>query len=553
MCLLFDCFRTHNDGMAMVGGDMIDGGYKINKKVLVLTQHDFNILRMTNFVVLDKYDGTLGEYSDEQYEFAYEEVYPVNSNSPIKFVFDIYKSEGKNITDLDYTDRMSKSIPNGYVKKEYTKMKTKEELLNRLYMNQTDTVEVDGLEIPIDGLILQGNYSAYKLKKPYLNTIDFRIRVQDNRLLLETKRVDGKYDYDAFMCPFFDNQYCYLNSVVGGKISSTELEQPNAELPTINYTNISISPRIKKALAEGHKYMLEHFYELDGTFGEFANIDNKWHFMRPRDHPNSSPIAIRIASLIYYPLHLPQNVYFERVAKTQLSTMFHNMSHLLREKIFDIIHEISPNCKTALNIACGRGGDVGWFRKLGIRFTVGIDSDRDAIVDYGLKAPFNCIVHNSYITKHTIPSIIKDLQARRRFRLQDICLINFAIHYFIDAGTDLMQLINALTVPGAATYITFFDSEAIIKDMKNNQLQIDELLIEIENDKLKMPLPTIAKNIYQLENMVTANQIKSINTIKGMVTEIKSLKCTKKEAEAHEFEPIYKYTKYIKLAVIRQK
>lgn len=508
---------------------MSGGGYRkghkqqLNTKVQILTQRDFRKLKLSDYWILDKFDGINKTFKNDDFEILYEETRPINSSDTFKFVFDVLKSNGKSLRNLSFEERMKSEVPEGFIKKPFVKMESKEDLLNRLNGNKTDTIEMDGLTIPVDGLILQSNMVSYKLKKTYMNTVDFKMYYDNGKINLFTLNRDGS-SFDKFFNPFFDNNVCYLN-----------------EEPPLNQ---DISERFMEELRRGYEQIRSNAQSVSGMFGEFSNIGGKWYFLRLRDHPNSSLNAIKIASLIYSPIHTSEG-YFNKVDNNNpLAKSFHEMSHALRKKTFDIIHKESPNAKRLLDIACGRGGDIKEANRIGIVSTIGIDSDKDALVEYALKRPFTTIISNNIITKQTLAKMDGLIKKRLSFIHSDICLINFAIHYLTGCLPELKEFIKNLTQPNSKTYITFFDSDAILKDIVDNKIQIGELTISIENGQLKMPMPTISKDGYMMEPMVNKTQLKLLG--KNIV--FKSLEM--KSSEAKGFEKIAKYTKYIKLAII---
>ena len=555
----------------LIGTESMSGGElkRVNKKVQILTQKDFINLRLSDFWILDKYDGINREYKDDNYEFIYEEVVPLkstddfqinslgnlklneteslersetegiqggsrqknrkiikggspDSSETVKFVFDILKSEGKDLRTKPFEERMKANLPKGFYKKAFGKVEDKDFLLERLWGNKTDTVEQNGLIIPIDGLILQNDFEAFKLKKTYLNTIDFRMRYENGRIYLSTLNRDGT-SFDRFYNPFFDNNVCYLN-----------------EKPILND---DISERIKSEIFNGYSFIVSNAAAVSEKFGEFTNISGKWYFLRMRDHPNSSMNAIKIASLIYNPIHTSEG-YFNRVQNSELVQSFHHMSHAIRRKLFDIIHKESPEAHRLLDIACGRGGDIKEAERIGIYSFVAIDSDKDAVTDYALKAPYRSLVSNNIITKTTLLKMKDLLQKRVKFGLCDICLINFAIHYLSDCLSELGTFIRELMVPGGKIFITFFDSDAILRSAKDGKIEIDGLKISVlDNGQLRMPLPTIARDGSRVEPMINQEQLKTI----GKNPKIISLEI--KSSEAKGFEKIAKYTKFIKLAI----
>lgn len=515
---------TNDDSQGMSGGGYRKGHkQQLNTKVQILTQRDFRKLKLSDYWILDKFDGINKTFKNDAFEILYEETRPINSSDTFKFVFDVLKSNGKSLRNLSFEERMKSEVPDGFIKKSFVKMESKEDVLNRLNGNKTDTIETDGLTIPVDGLILQSNLMCFKLKKTYMNTIDFKMYYDNGKINLFTLNRDGT-TFDKFFNPFFDNNVCRLN-----------------EEPPLNQ---DISERFMEELRRGYEQIRSNAQAVSGMFGEFSNIGGKWYFLRLRDHPNSSLNAIKIASLIYSPIHVSEG-YFNKVDNSSpLAKSFHEMSHALRKKTFDIIHKESPNAKRLLDIACGRGGDIKEANRIGIVSTIGIDSDKDALVEYALKRPFTTIISNNIITKQTLVKMDGLIKKRLSFIHSDICLINFAIHYLTDCLTELREFIKNLTQPNSKTYITFFDSDAILKDIVDNKIQIGELTISVENGQLKMPMPTISKDGYMLEPMVNKTQLKLLG--KNIV--FKSLEM--KSSEAKGFEKIAKYTKYIKLAII---
>ena len=90
-----------------------------NSKVQVISQKQFQLLDISKYYVLDKYDGINKTYEDKNIKFYYEEVKAASqsaslsqhSNKTLKFVFDIVKVRGKDITNKSYEERMKNEVP----------------------------------------------------------------------------------------------------------------------------------------------------------------------------------------------------------------------------------------------------------------------------------------------------------------------------------------------------------------------------------------------------------------------------------------------------------
>ena len=571
-----------------VSGQSLTGGGKRFKRkspkrlqlvVKNITQKDWMKIDLSKYVLLDKFDGVQHKYENDGLVFLYEEVKPLNVENTVAFIFDVLMVDGKDVTNKPFAERMNIKPPQGYFLKEPKEMKDKQEILNYVFDNATDTVMVNEFEIPVDGVILQGDLESYKIKKPFMNTIDFKMDYREGKFELFTirqskrisKRARGGTNepvsepiYERFKCPYFDNPFCYVNDPL-------ELD-----------AEMMLSPRIKEELIKGHEYLKANAEKLTGLIGEFCNINKKWHFMRLKDHANSSPNAVIISALIFNQLHTKEG-YFNIVKNDPITNMFHNMSHAVRAKMFETIIGLEQKRKekiqsennslvipmdnnkknlVVLDIACGRGGDIKYIRGLGASKIIGIDSDRDALSTYGLKAPFCSVLHNANINKATARDVARTLSKRYRFERADIVIINFAIHYFLDCLPELSSMIRELVNPGARCYITYFDADAIITDAgkknakeesnisindlgnKSINVQIGPLSISLENNQLKMPLPTISSSGYTVEDIVHKDDL----SILGSNLETYQLKIYKKDSEG--FEDICAYTKYMKLVAL---
>lgn len=552
-----------------------------------ITQKDWMKIDLSKYVLLDKFDGVQHKYENDGLVFLYEEVKPLNVENTVAFIFDVLMVDGKDVTNKPFAERMNIKPPQGYFLKEPKEMKDKQEILNYVFDNATDTVMVNEFEIPVDGVILQGDLESYKIKKPFMNTIDFKMDYREGKFELFTIRQNKHISkhtrggtnepvsepiYERFKCPYFDNPFCYVNDPL-------ELD-----------AEMMLSPRIKEELIKGHEYLKANAEKLTGLIGEFCNINKKWHFMRLKDHANSSPNAVIISALIFNQLHTKEG-YFNVVKNDPITNMFHNMSHAVRAKMFETIIGLEQKRKekiqsesnslaipmdnnkknlVVLDIACGRGGDIKYIRGLGASKIIGIDSDRDALSTYGLKAPFCSVLHNANINKATARDVARTLSKRYRFERADIVIINFAIHYFLDCLPELSAMIRELVNPGARCYITYFDADAIITDAgkknakkesknepkkestisindlgnKSINVQIGPLSISLENNQLKMPLPTISSSGHTIEDIVHKDDL----SVLGSNLETYQLKIYKKDSEG--FTDICAYTKYMKLAAL---
>ena len=209
-------------------------------------------------------------------------------------------------------------------------------------------------------------------------------------------------------------------------------------------------------------------------------------------------------------------------------------------------------------------------RRIGVISSINIDSDRDAVVNYALKAPFTSIVSNNVITKTSLSKIKDLLKKRKSFVQSDVILINFAIHYILDCIPVLKTFIEELSIQNSKLFVTFFDADLIIEDLNkkgkkggkvirklkrnldfgdsvqtsnvsNPYLDIGPLKIEMVDGQLKMPMPTISADSYSIEPMVSRNHLKEF----GSKIKFKSL-----EVKDKSFEQIQEYTKYIYVAIV---
>ena len=105
------------------------GGFHIRTKVENLTQKEFMKLDLSKFWVLDKFDGERKEYEDDNYHFLYEEVEPLNAANKVNYVFEVLKSDGVDVTSLNFEKRLQSKLPEGFFPKPISKITEKDELL----------------------------------------------------------------------------------------------------------------------------------------------------------------------------------------------------------------------------------------------------------------------------------------------------------------------------------------------------------------------------------------------------------------------------------------
>lgn len=442
----------------------------------------------------------------------------------IIYIFDVMMLDGENISNkpfeyrYEYLDKIKK----------YKFLKIKEiiRLTNNYkkeikdYYNKKRTYEIDGLIFtPTSNLsilndfkkdIINTNYRntiSYKWKPVSHLSIDFYIKkIKDHQYIL----CNGisKHDFDKLKMVFCPD---YINIMPKSIIEN-------------QYFPIQFSPD-----DDPYAYQYSSKEELDNKVGEFIYKNKKWEMIRLRTDRDVEikrglyfGNALKYSLLIWASIKNPLT--FENLIDTTNEAYFAETSSniyqaqrgfnsFIKTQMIELATSktiADPNEKTwLLDLACGKGQDLGRIMKMQFKNIVMVDRDPDALYQL-LERKFNLRVGRD--DKASIYTREVDLTLEYKEILErlsilplkkesvDIILINFALHYFTDTSNHIETIIKIVKYylkPNGRFMFTCFDGNRIFELLKDNtQWDIRE------NDILKY---SIIKN-YKSNELVNVGQ-----------------------------------------------
>lgn len=455
------------------------------------------------------------------------EVLNISDNKKMKiYIFDVMVLKNENISNKPFEYRyeyLNKLEEYKYlIVKDIIKLTKNYKKEIKDYYTKKRTYEIDGLiftpSSELSNLILNEfkkdfintnyrNMISYKWKPVSHLSIDFYIKKVKNNEYILCNGVN-KHDFDKLKMVFCPDYIDIMPKSI--------LDQ--------QYFPIQFSPD-----DDPYAYKYQSNEDLDNKVGEFIYKNKKWEMIRLRTDRDVEikrglyyGNALRYSLLIWSSIKNPLT--FENlIDNTNESYFAENSSDIyLAQRGFNSFVKTQmlelatsktindPNQKTwLLDLACGKGQDLGRIVKMKFENIVMVDKDPDALYQL-LERKFNLRVGKD--DKSSIYTRELDLSSEYKEILEklsilplkkesvDIILINFALHYFTDTSDHIETIIKIVKYylkPNGRFLFTCFDGDKIYELLKeNNQWDIRE------NDILKY---SIIKN-YKSNNFVDVGQ-----------------------------------------------
>ena len=463
--------------------------YDITKspQVSVLTNSIIQTTALNDYVWLEKTDGIrylLIFYKKKIYSFSVAtklqeidfkykseiekltifdtELYTNDDNKKVFKIFDVVIVEEKNVTELNFIDRMSKfeSIKNKFkikyrnedkcskkiiTPKKYYNLESWKQIIDFVNKLPENNLRSSLTNDRIDGIIVQKIKEPYNSKKPIsyklkpkrLNTIDFKLiwdKFEEKYyLFLIGKPLQLIYNLKSL--PRFNKIY---QEVFNYNLKKLEHNQqyyilfdspymnnlfyfkPRIEFNTDGYTTELINES-KELIVK----MLSNPKEYNEMIFEMSLAEDGWIPLRHRfdkQFPNSYKVGLSNAALLFSPPNYNLNVYFTRDKlkfDEHLIDTFHEANKAIRTFIFDkFINNNQENnsyllkdYNSCVDLAGGRGGDLLHLFAAGCNNIFAIDADKEALVTYTQKAS---VIQNKTFN-HVLSVLDKNLTARLTF------------------------------------------------------------------------------------------------------------------------------------------
>lgn len=389
---------------------------------------------------------------------------------------------------------------------------------------------------------------------------------------------------------------------------------------TLQYFPIQFSP-------DDHPYAYIYFSntkDLHNKVGEFLYKKNNWELIRIRDDRDVEiergeyyGNALRYSELIWqtiqYPLSFDQLLedsnaaYFAKTSEDMYVNQRYFNSFVKSEMLRLVIHPMKHKTSSTewlMDLACGKGQDLGRVVKIGFKNVVMFDKDMDAIYQL-LERKYNLDINSTHrkgihlkSKKESITAKIyvhqMDLSESYKKNIDkinqlsipkgtmDVIICNFAIHYFMEKEDDISNLLLFMShflKPDGRFMFTCFDGHKLF-DLLKDQTEYDwkengilkysiqkryqsNILTDL-SQKIGVILPFTNKEYYE-EYLVNLSFLQSILEKLGFQKEISASfgsllhKFKKSNPKVYEgltsqdkdFVSLYSYNIYIKNKKIR--
>lgn len=564
------------------------------------------------------------------------------------YIFDVLMIHNKNITSSTFEKRyqsfekaseLLRTLKLGTVK-QFIKLEkdTYKEQLKTFYESckKNEKYEIDGLIFTPTSLLpitsmrrgtktipINTNYSnmiCYKWKPIDKLTIDFFIAEipTDIRKKPEYVNLDNEPKKHMYiLCSGIDIrtfqqlkfQLCpYYKDIIPVKYHA------------LQYFPIQFSP-------DDQPYVYIYFSDkkdLHNKVGEFLYQKNKWNLIRIRDDRDVEiergeyyGNALRYSELIWqtiqYPLSFDQlledsnEAYFAKTSEDIYVSQRYFNSFVKSEILRLVVHPMKnkpSSTEWIMDLACGKGQDLGRVVKMGFKNVVMFDKDMDAIYQL-LERKYNLDIHSTHkkgmhlkSKKESIAAKIyvhqmdlsesykKNMDKIKQLAISkgsmDVIICNFAIHYFMGKENDISNLLLFMShflKPDGRFMFTCFDGHKLfdlLKDVNEyNWKENDILKYSIQkryqsnvltdlSQKIGVILPFTNKEYYE-EYLVNLSFLQSMLEKLGFQKEISASFGTllhkfkkanpnvydKLTEQDKDFVSLYSYNIYIKNKKIR--
>lgn len=499
------------------------------------------------------------------------------------YIFDIIALNNKTTSDIPFEDRY-KLINDGYNKvkiinaecKEYIKLtKNYKQELEIFYNKKKNSknYKIDGLIFTPTSMVNNTTYK-YKINSNYNNMIGYKWKpIEEITIDFYIKELP-KNLYDHYPYNDFNTKSKTIYILFSG-ISKQDFDKLNMTYLT-NYTKIIPEEFINKnyfpiQFSTSDK-PINYIYisdnnKLDGLIGEFLYSNDKWELKKIRldrtvelNRGEYFGNYFKIAELIWNNIKNPltfdmlisdsDSNYF-LVDDNELYKALRSYNSFIKSYLLETV--INPkltdknNKEWIIDLASGKGQDLGRINNLGFKNGIFLDNDKNALMElinrkFNLRSSQqkNMKIYTQEINLTTnFKSIIKSLE---KFNVSkesvDIIICNFAIHYIISQESDLInliQLLNYYLKPNGRFIFTCFNGQKIFNLLNNSNewnLYENEFLkysikkLYNSNDKLNNTgqkidvLLPFSNNKYYSEYLINLDYVTNIFNDNNFVTEI---------------------------------
>jgi SAM-dependent methyltransferase len=240
---------------------------------------------------------------------------------------------------------------------------------------------------------------------------------------------------------------------------------------------------------------IEYDFYKDESIVEFSYNGDKWNpvKLRPdKETPNFITVAQDNLQSFLSPF-VAEDVFTEKVALFNLRR-FHNF---IKRKYID-----KYKSKSVLDLAVGKGGDLGKYNDSGFSIVHGYDIDIPSIKEAKQRADMISKKqgNNIEITLE-VKDLIKNSIPSGKIKF-DLIVTNFAFHYFYKSLPTYIKTVTNNLKNGGHLILSFFKGEKLI-ETKNNLYEIKK----ISTDKVSVWMKDSVLNKPTVEYIVDVNSV----------------------------------------------
>ncbi len=507
----------------------------ITNKVYQLKEFNDDI-KKNNYTILDsefilsnnfKNDESISYNDIKLYIF---DIIALNNNStahiPFESRFDLIKTGFDKIKHLNAECKEYVKLTNNY-KKELQDFYNKKKNVKDYH--------IDGLIFTPSSTAINSSYK-YQINSNYNNMIGYKWKPIDEITIdfyvkKLPKNLYSHYPYNTLNIKSNSHIYILFSGISKqdfDKLNLTYMANYNKIIPdefiSKNYFPIQFSTSDKPI----NYIFISTDNNLDNSICEFSYINDNWNLKKVRtdrtvelNRGEYFGNYFKIAELIWNNIRNPltfemllsdNNNYF-LIDDNQLYKALRSYNSFVKSYLLETIISSNltdrNNTDWIIDLASGKGQDLGRINNLGFKNGIFLDNDKNALMEL-INRKFNLKSNKHknmkiFTQEINLNSSYKDIiKSIDKFNVQkesiDVMICNFAIHYIISSDSNLINLIQLLQYylkPNGRFIFTCFNGKKIF-----NLLQNSDTWNLYENDFMKYSI----KKLYSSTNLTNTGQ-----------------------------------------------
>lgn len=553
--------------------------YKNKKNIKLITNKMYQIkeyndeIKTSNYTILDS------EFIISE-ELKNEDI--ISFNDVKLYIFDIIALNNKTTADIPFEERY-KLINDGYEKvkiinancKDYIKLSSNYKKELDIFYNKkrnNKNYQIDGLIFTPTSMVNNASYK-YKINSNYNNMIGYKWKpIEEITIDFYIKELP-KNLYNNYPYNEFDVKSKTIYILFSGiskqdfdKLNMTYLTNYTKIIPEEFHNNNYFPIQFSTSDKPINYVFISDDKKLDGLIGEFLYTKDKWKLKKIRldrtvelNRGEYFGNYFKIAELIWNNIKNPLT--FDMLINDTISNYFlvddnelykavrsYNSfikSYLLETVVNSKLTD-KNNKEWIIDLASGKGQDLGRINNLGFKNGIFLDNDKNALMElinrkFNLRSTQhkNMKIYTQEINLTTnYKTIIKSLEQFNASKESiDIIICNFAIHYIISQESDLInliQLLNYYLKPNGRFIFTCFNGQKVFNLLNTsnewNMYENDFLKYSIKKlynsnkfnntgQKIDVLLP-FSNNKYYSEYLINLDYLINVFNDNNFVTEI---------------------------------